>query len=198
MEGGTWKYCKCYEKLGMLFMTTDHFCIIKSGLPQRFCALHEQAIAKESSPFFSPFIVLFDKAVADKQKGCQVRNLECLPFLQPGVEYIPGAEYQYSQLNIGQFRRMLQPMGHPQPIQIFLRGTTSSISITDVIQYLGEDQLAVQLGNYAFDAERLEKAVRLFVPADRLRTLRLSWTSEFSQAAAAAGPSTVGLTFMKQ
>lgn len=182
------------QKGGMLFMTTDHYLayVAEEEQAQAF----EASIRTAPSPFFSPLVLLFNRE-AGQEKATRIRNLNGVPFLMEEEPYIPCAQYTDAQLDPHKFTQMLTSHAKnigKETVSIFAENSkTMEIPTAEVIGLVVAGKLSVQLGNYGFDEESLERAVRLFVPESRLKKLKLGWSKDLM-----ASVRTLGMTLVKQ
>ena len=186
------------KKDGMLLMITDHWLSCVDHVDQKMAL--EESVRTVASPFFSAAVLVFDPRVG-QEKGTHIKNLKLISFLKGGQEYIPGATCRYDQLDDEKFRELLSihlAERCKRTVVLFL-GTADreEIPAERVIELIANGTLVVQIGSYTFDDILLERAVRQFIPEDRLKKAPFNWTQHLIKNPRGYS-SSVGITFIKQ
>ena len=187
------------QQSGMLFLTVDHYCAITANKITVEPSL--QSARLTTSPFCMPTVLLFDPQLG-QDKGTNLSNTSFINIVNAKSKAIPGGRYKFDEIDVEELRKVIthhMELYGKTTSAIYLQGKScrQELKMDKILRLLSQGQLALQLSNYGFDDDLLEKAIAESYPSGKLKKLKLGWVRDLLKTSLDL-PSTVGITLMKQ
>ncbi len=186
---------------GMLFLTVDNYKghATTTGELSAFT----QSASQTESPFCQATVLLFDGQLTP-EKGTNLLNVSFTKVKKEAkgsTKQVPGGRYKFDEIDVDKFKTLVR-----RHMQIKVKKTIGlsqngqqgkhEFSLEGILHLLEKERIVLQLSNYCFDENLLERAI-FGTHKGSFKKLKFGWVNKLLKTSQGF-ETTVGITLIKE